>query len=45
MLVLVLIDTDGEKNFFECDTAAEAVKVATCYIAKGWKISNHFFTE
>lgn len=45
MLVLVLIDIDNEQNFFECDTAAEAVEVAKRYTAKGWKIDRHFFVK
>lgn len=45
MLVLILIDTEKELNFFECDTAAEAVEVAKRYTAKGWKIDRHFFVK
>lgn len=45
MLVLILIDIDNEQNFFECDTAAEAVEVAKCYTAKGWKVDSHFFVK
>jgi hypothetical protein len=45
MLVLVLIDTDNEQNFFECDNATEAVTVAKHYKAKGWKVDHHFFVK
>ena len=45
MLILVLIDAENELNYFECDTAAEAVKIAKTYQAKGWKIDSHFKGE